>query len=64
MGEILEQQLCVDPRRIEAMSLKRQVRAADKQLRSAGVTAGRIGILATRFRRSRSRIHALLEEEP
>lgn len=62
MAQIIGQQLCVDPRRLEALSLRRWVKQADKELRRAGVT-GRVRILAERFNRSRSTIHAMLEEQ-
>jgi hypothetical protein len=58
--EIGDLQRQADPRKRSTTELARRVAKADASLRRIGMTNGRIPVLAERFGRSTSRIHALL----
>jgi uncharacterized tellurite resistance protein B-like protein len=51
-----------DPRKVRTLALVRKVTEADAALRSAGVTNGRVRILANRFDLTSNRINALLRK--
>lgn len=58
--EVADLQRQADPRKRSTTELARRVAKADESLKRNGMTNGRIPVLAERFGRSTSRIHALL----